>query len=193
MSFIPSIYAGNSTTAFAVPDLYRENLARKHLQWDKKAEKQQGRYKQLAADLTRESATWITKENMDSRITADLFAQEAATTGLVTRYSKHWRYNAVSVDYEIAQLMNPASFVQQENTLLSRFQQAKAEGNFHRRQDIEAFLEPMVSTGAERAQLADLVKEYSAAMDILEQPDHFDDLVRSAPSAFCILFVFVFL
>jgi hypothetical protein len=81
--------------------------------------------------------------------------------------------------YEIAQLMDPSSFVKKESTLLSRFKQSKDEAEFFRRQDIEAFLEPMISTGAEREQLQDLVKEYTAAMSILEEPDHFHDLVRS--------------
>jgi hypothetical protein len=54
---------------------------------------QQQRYSSLVADLTRESACWITMENMNEKICDELF-QGQCTTGFVSRGSQFWRYEA---------------------------------------------------------------------------------------------------
>ncbi len=141
------------------------------MQWDKRAAVQQFRFKRLAEDLVRESAVWITKDNLDSKITTDLFSKPAATTGIHTRYSNHWRYNAISYNHEIARALEPEKFLADESTAASRLSSAFGQQSFYRRQDMEDFLTPMVNSGAERAQLPGLVDEYLKAMQKLEDPE----------------------
>jgi len=55
-------------------------------------------------DLEREKAVWITSNNVDAKITADLFT-EPKTTGLVTRYSEYWKYQLFTLD--VKRLLSP--------------------------------------------------------------------------------------
>ena len=138
----------------------RLNLAREHMYWDKKQAKQQGLYKRLAEDLRYESPCWITYDNLEERITKDLFSDKPSTTGLVTPYSSNWRYNIVTYKYDFARMMSPQLFVHGDDTMESRLTTARNEKEYHKRKSMEDFLEPMVGSGEERAQLKGLVDEY---------------------------------
>ena len=48
----------------------------------------------MVQQLHEESAVWITKDNIEQRITGRLF-DDYATTGLVTRTSNYWRYMTI--------------------------------------------------------------------------------------------------
>lgn len=56
------------------------------------------RYSNLIDDLTEESKTWITNDNINIRINEELFSS-VATTGLVTRSSQHWKFYAMTFSY----------------------------------------------------------------------------------------------
>ena len=56
---------------------------------------QQARYQALVDDLKRESACWITPENIKEKICPELF-DAPCTTGFVSKKSNLWRYHAIT-------------------------------------------------------------------------------------------------
>jgi hypothetical protein len=60
--------------------------------------------------LSGEKDAWITPKNMDRKITPDLFDVES-TTGLSTRYSAHWRFQALSHEYQLERIFHPERYV----------------------------------------------------------------------------------
>lgn len=61
--------------------------------WEEQQEIVQARRQRLEKDLNSEASAWITSaDQIDSRITDDLFSKEAGSTGYVTKYSNLWKY-----------------------------------------------------------------------------------------------------
>eukprot|EP01036_Dinobryon_divergens_P030511 gene30511-39764_t len=57
------------------------------------------RFRAAIADLKTEQKCWITKANMDKKITPELF-DKPRTTGLVAKHSYYWRYQVSSADLD---------------------------------------------------------------------------------------------
>eukprot|EP00428_Durinskia_dybowskii_P066399 CAMPEP_0170387778 /NCGR_PEP_ID=MMETSP0117_2-20130122/17737_1 /TAXON_ID=400756 /ORGANISM="Durinskia baltica, Strain CSIRO CS-38" /LENGTH=604 /DNA_ID=CAMNT_0010643665 /DNA_START=34 /DNA_END=1848 /DNA_ORIENTATION=+ len=146
---------------------FRINLARKHLMWDKRVDEQRSKYSQLVKDLQNESSCWITPENVDEKITEDLFSDEPSTTGFASKYSNFWRYHAVTVHYDVAKLFHPEMFCSPEVT---RPATSSQQADFIKRQEMEQYLSLLVGTGEEREKLPGLVDDYLRYMQRYEGP-----------------------
>ena len=114
----------------------------------------------MAAELRDESKTWVTYDNMDKMITADLFARDSATTGFVSRYSKHWRYQVESGDYSYVKMMKPSDFVEPSYDRYERMERKRGMERFKERQEVSDYLGAMIATGEERAKFQDIVTEF---------------------------------
>ena len=79
--------------------IYRQHLANNEVVRVRRSHAQQMRYSNLVDDLTEESKTWITNDNVNVRINEELFSS-VATTGLVTRSSQHWKFYAMTFSYK---------------------------------------------------------------------------------------------
>lgn len=74
-------------------DVCREKLAQTHLLWEEQQEITKSRRVRLEQDLSKETSAWITSvDQIDARITEDLFSKEAGSTGYATKYSNLWKY-----------------------------------------------------------------------------------------------------
>jgi len=150
---------------------YRQTLAKNHLILADKNEKQQERYQTLLDELKIEQTTWITLDNINSKITKELFDKEASTSGLLTRYSDHWRIYVESSNYDLKKLKAwcaeeydkfDAMNVNQtdETTLEDRFSKDSRKSKLTNRLWVEDFVEGMITTGEDRAQFQDIIKAY---------------------------------
>ena len=156
-------------------DNTRQTLAKNHLILADKNEKQQERFQMLLEELKIEQTTWITLDNIDSKITKELFDKEASTSGLLTRYSDHWRIYVESSNYDLKKLKAlcaedydkfDAMNVNQtdEKTLEDRFLKDNRKSKLSSRLWVEDFVEDMITTGEERAQFQDIMKAYMKEM-----------------------------
>jgi hypothetical protein len=134
--------------------------------------KQNERFKQVARDLTEESATWISYDNIQSKITADLFAKDASTTGIVTKYSEHWRYQTESYRYTYERAFRPEQFAEPTKSPEELQADRRAERKSRFRQDMHTYLSAMAGTGEERTKLKDLVDE------MVEKDDRWKDVYK---------------
>ncbi|KAJ1417693.1 hypothetical protein B484DRAFT_453887 [Ochromonadaceae sp. CCMP2298] len=164
---------------------YRAKLVANHLIWDEKQDRQQKRYERVVTALHREKSAWITATNVDNKITPDLFETEA-TTGLSTRYSGHWRFQALSHEYQLERVFHPERYARTDVSALERRLRTKQEVGLTRRLWVEDFLDPMIGSGEERAKYKELVDGYlSAFSDVWDDPElvHEEDLDVEALSA----------
>lgn len=143
----------------------------------------------LLEELKIEQTTWITLDNIDSKITKELFDKEASTSGLLTRYSDHWRIYVESSNYDLKKLKAlcaedydkfDAMNVNQtdEKTLEDRFLKDNRKSKLSSRLWVEDFVEDMITTGEERAQFQDIMKAYMKEMrhyELEEMPDDSDE------------------
>lgn len=104
------------------------------------------------ADLEAEKSAWITLDNMDEKITSDLFDTHA-TTGLTTKYSNLWRYQAFSADFERTQREEYESPEEYADKILN-------EGDMAKRLEVETYLNALIGTGEERANYKKLLQEF---------------------------------
>ena len=149
-----------------------------------KNEKQQERYQTLLDELKIEQTTWITLDNINSKITKELFDKEASTSGLLTRYSDHWRIYVESSNYDLKKLKAwcaeeydkfDAMNVNQtdETTLEDRFSKDSRKSKLSNRLWVEDFVEGMITTGEDRAQFQDIIKAY------MKELRHYDLVMNS--------------
>lgn len=151
----------------------RTYQAKQHFLFEKRCEKQNERFGRVADNLTYESQAWITRDNMASKITADLFNDaNPTTTGLATKYSNHWRYQVESSDYQMEQAFRPEQFTVRK-TEREKEEHRIAEHKFRHRESVEEFLSGMVGSGEELLKLKDLVDDMVG--DTLENKGGFRD------------------
>lgn len=123
-------------------------------------EKQNERYSNVASALQHESQTWLSYDNMSKMITGDLFERESATTGFVSRYSKHWRYQVESGNYSFEKMMRPGEFVEPAYDRYERLERRRGTVRFKERQELSDYLSAMVNTGEEREKFQDIVSDF---------------------------------
>ena len=153
----------------------RKHLARNHLVWDDHQKKQQEQYTQAMGDLLDEHHTWITLDNLEEKITEELFDAEAATTGLKTRYSQLWRTHVESHNFQLERLFNPATYEKTTgSTLEDRFLKMR-EVEFVKRRMVEDYLQQLVGTGEERENFQELVESFYQTFDEYEGMDKVED------------------
>lgn len=166
---------------------YREKLARNHVLHQQRVAQQQGRYMELAEALREESATWITYENMDTKIVEELFAKPA-TTGLVTGESRHWRHHLMTIN--LRRVVSP-EFVAENagsSSLADRLQQ-RGQLKSVKRMLVEDFLEPLIGTGEERANYQEILDKFAkefADLDVIDEDlnSYFEYITNKEPENF---------
>ena len=96
----------------------RQHLANNLVISEKRQIVQQNRYSDMVQQLHDESHVWITKDNLEDRITPRLF-RTMATTGLVTRSSNYWRYMSVPLTRERRMNLNEEKLVENSGKFYS--------------------------------------------------------------------------
>lgn len=148
----------------------------------------------LLEELKIEQTTWITLDNIDSKITKELFDKEASTSGLLTRYSDHWRIYVESSNYDLKKLKAlcaedydkfDAMNVNQtdEKTLEDRFLKDNRKSKLSSRLWVEDFVEDMITTGEERAQFQDIMKAY------MKEMRHYELVMQCARSLLILIYI----
>ncbi len=155
----------------------RNDLAKTHILKNEKDAIQKQRYQIALDDLEEESKTWITTENIDEKITPELFANPA-TTGLLSKFSDNWRYSCTTEDLD-RMLASGALDKNSENSISDKFNY-KAGFQFVQKSIVSDLLNQMIGTGEERAQYKELVDNYVKIlgdMDAFEETrDGFDEV-----------------
>lgn len=148
-------------------DSFREKLASTHLLWEEKQAQRKERQQRALEDLKSEASAWITSENIDSRITDELFAKESATTGYVTKYSNLWKYQVFTPKLErlLSEEFQDKLF---SNTALMDRLKTKAQFRIAKRVVVEDFLNQIIGTGDERSNFKELVNDISNTFEKLE-------------------------
>jgi hypothetical protein len=125
----------------------------------KKAEVQKKRFEALVRSLEAESRYWVTPENMDSKITEELF-DKPCTTGVVTKSSEFWRNYARCTNINRL-LFGVLPEMKDEDTIndviLERTQAERAT-----KEDIMGTLNSMIGTGEDREKFDELVDDFSS-------------------------------
>ena len=167
-------------------DRYREKLARNHIVHAQRVAVQNESFKNLIDTLEAESSSWITLDNIDSKITEELFAAPA-TTGLVTSESRHWRHQLLTI--QLKRMLSP-EFVTESNSngsLADRLQQ-RGQAKSVKRLLLQEFLEPMIGSGQERANQQEILDKFAAEMEghfvVDEELDTYLDYVMSKDTNF---------
>ena len=110
-------------------------------------------------------------DNIDSKITKELFEKEASTSGLITRYSNHWRVYVETADYDLKKLkaLVADEYDKFEDMDVSQTDEASLEDRFLKRAKnsklstrlwMEDFVDDMITTGEEREQFHEIVDGY---------------------------------
>lgn len=161
---------------------YRDKLARNHVVHAQRQARQHESYRNLVSAIEAESSTWITLENMNSKIVEDLFSAPA-TTGLVTRESKHWRHHVLTM--QLKRMLSPEYISESSasgSSLADRLQQ-RGQAKSVKRLMIEDFIEPMISSGKERANYQEIIDKFAAKMEdhyvIDEELDTYFDYIMN--------------
>ena len=136
----------------------REHLAKLKIIRAKKGEVQKKRFDSLLRSLEAESRYWVTPENMDTKITEELF-NKPCTTGVVTKSSEFWRNYARCTNINRL-LFGVLPNMKDEDTIndviLERTQAERAT-----KEDIMGTLNSMIGTGEDREKFDELVEDFS--------------------------------
>lgn len=137
---------------------YKEHLAKLNIIRSKKAVIQKKRFDSLVRSLEAESKYWVTPENMDSKITEELF-NKPCTTGVVNKSSEFWRNYARCTNINRL-LFGVLPHMKDEDTIndviLERTQAERAT-----KEDIMGTLNSMIGTGEDREKFDELVEDFS--------------------------------
>jgi len=137
---------------------YKEHLAKLKIIRSKKAVIQKKRFDSLVRSLEAESRYWVTPDNMDSKITEELF-NKPCTTGVVTKSSEFWRNYARCTNINRL-LFGVLPNMKDEDTIndviLERTQAERAT-----KEDIMGTLNSMIGTGEDREKFDELVEDFS--------------------------------
>jgi hypothetical protein len=129
--------------------LYLEHLARNYLVYEeRKKERELYRSRYLDA-FENEKSYWITLENMEEKITEDLF-DGPKTTGLVNKDSEHWRWQAHVINIKRYLDENYDAEADASVNSIKAKSILRGEVISHRNLVVQDFLEPIISTGEHR-------------------------------------------
>lgn len=136
---------------------FSEHIAKNLLVHEERQLMQAKRHEELSREYTRESDVWLTEANVNERITAEFF-DAPSTTGLVSIDSEHWRYAVHSINLDRFRSLetDESSGYSLEDRLDMHKQTVSG-----RHLLVQDFLDPLISTGAERSQYRELLKKFS--------------------------------
>lgn len=112
--------------------------------------------------MEKECESWVTPQNIDSKITEDLFLAPSST-GHVVGTSHLWTVHAMSVCLE--RVVSKDYLDSFEGSSMSAMMHGQQE--FARKAEVRSFLEQMVSNGKEREQMTELVEKFSKEFDVV--------------------------
>lgn len=115
-----------------------------------------------------EKEHWITRDNLDTKITTDLF-KTPATTGLLNRYSEFWRYSAYTTDID---RMLKKEESQEKGDYYANEIILAGDAEMGKRIEMIDFLDQSVSSGAERANFKNLVDEFLAEIEDIDEENY---------------------
>ena len=121
------------------------------------------RFLQLTDDLNEEKEFWITKDNLETLITPELF-DEPSTTGIVTRRSEYWRWTSAYPN--LRRMLMEASEDDEKYETLEADLQAFRDGDPLNTTGAHDFLNEIIGSGEDRAKYDTLLKQY------LEMQEH---------------------
>ncbi len=150
--------------------------------WEAKQQQKKSREQRALDDLKSESEAWITPDNIDNRITDDLFAKESASTGYVTKYSNFWKYQVFTPKLERL-LSEEFQDKLYSNTALMDRLKTKAQFRIAKRVVVEDFLSQIIGTGEERANFKELVHDVSQTFEKLDGFEGMQELYEEADSS----------
>jgi len=148
---------------------YREHLARLSVRAKQKDEVRRARLQRLIEQLEAESKYWITPQNMEEKITEELF-QKPCTTGVVTKYSEFWRYYCRSSNVnrtliQIMQDMNETPGSDSRTDSVRARMEERARKNTMRKEAIAHMLNGMIGTGKDRERYEEFVDGFSSFVE----------------------------
>ena len=135
---------------------------------------QQSRYARLVADLEHEKPVWITKDNIDEKITAELFDKQA-TTGLVTKKSENWRWQILPMN--LKRMMSPEYMAQSNRSDLEERLALRGQIKSAKKLMVQDFLDPMIGSGEDRARYKEIVDKFAAQFEDMEIFGYVDQYV----------------
>jgi hypothetical protein len=149
-------------------ELYREKLARSHVLEEQRRSCQAEKYAAFLVDLEAEAATWLTEDNIDDLITAELFSKPS-TTGLVTSSSRHWKWQAVTFPWGADRTPDPdGDLARRVNTGWEKEKADQVESRSQVRLMIRDMLDEVISDGSQREKLEKYVDEFDEALPITD-------------------------
>jgi len=151
---------------------YERRLAKSHAWARVRANRQRKRDEAFAADLSTESATFITEDNMDQRITEALFS-EVATTGLVTPQSRLWKHQVLTFPWGADRSPHEESELVAADSPVDVRKQRRAEAVSGVRLMLKDMLEEIVDSGEQRENLEKYIEEMERVI-----PASDDDMVK---------------
>ena len=131
-------------------------MARQTTKNERKHAVLQTNYATFRDQLVEESKTWIDNNNIDDMITADLFDQPA-TTGIVTRYSDHWRN--IVIPYRLDYMFHPEFSAKYGNGPGSKQEEKEMEDS-DARMGVKTMLNEMIGTGHDRQHYKEIVEKF---------------------------------
>jgi len=143
---------------------FSEHIAKNLLVHEERQLMQAKRHEELSKEYTRESQVWLTSANVDERITAEFF-DAPSTTGLVSIDSEHWRYAVHSINLDRFRSLQTSDVGVPSDYSLEERMDVHKQNISSRHLLVQDFLDPLISTGAERAQYRDLLKKFSRKFD----------------------------
>lgn len=137
-------------------------------------------------DLIEESSSWITLENMNEKITEELFNTPGASTGYKTVQSHLWKYQTYVNSFH--RMFTDSTYFANNTPEMAEAQRVeqKEEGKeVMHRVLLENFLNTLISTGEERAKFRNLIEDFSkfsAENDAWSEVDQMIDTATENPS-----------
>ena len=126
---------------------------------EKKAAIQRKRFESLSRSLEAESKYWVTPENMDTKITEELFSKPC-TTGVVNKSSEFWRHYARCTNMNRL-LFGVLPNMKDEDTINDVILE-RTQGERATKEDIMGTLNSMIGTGEDRERFDELVDDFSS-------------------------------
>lgn len=127
-------------------------------------------------DIEEEKKTWITEDNMNSKITPALF-EKPATTGLLTNDSELWRWHLHSLKLDRLKNNSETTSDFAGSSLAERLE-FRGQVRSARKIMVQDFLEPMIESGSDRAEYDEIVDKFTSKfeeLDVWHKADEVDD------------------
>lgn len=153
----------------------KEHLANNLVVFEDRQKIQQEKNDKFFMDLAVESSCWLNQENIHTKINDSLFTGPA-TTGLVSKHSKHWRWHLTSL--KLKRFMSPEYMkaATEKTGGLAKRLEARGHESSTKHFEVRDFLEDMIANGKDRENIEELIKKFTTELEHLGafEQDSFD-------------------